>query len=427
MDSVTSAQYLNMKASFSRQGVDIDVAYRADGRVDYIYAVGRLLAVDRDDNIARMQSILPGITRAQQDEQPEVGDLALLSIDEVEGGNLSVPAAMDIIDDGYEENPALEGGEPWCTPDYIVHITKICPAGEPVVPSGYPIQPWPPPTSASDENSEENSGPRLLVLDTGLLQNLNPGQYPWLAGVTGDDDLLGPPLVPGGPPSIPQYAGHGTFAAGVARCMAPGATVYVGNHFTESGGERESVIIQKLEQLIHDQSPDVVCLPAGTYTRKNWQSLGFSAFRRRHPDITLVASAGNDSTNRDFYPAAFPWVVGVGALGTDQQNLAWFSNYGNSAKVYALGQGIVNAYATGVYTYHEPPKQPAKQDFHGMATWEGTSFSAPLVAGLIVDEMARNGVSAEDATKTVLTQAGHQAIPGVGPALFPPNAGPVPA
>ena len=92
-------------------------------------------------------------TRAQADEQPEVSDLALLSIDEVEGGNLSVPAAMDIIDDGYEENPALEGGEPWCTPDYIVHITKICPAGEPVVPSGYPIQPWPPPTSASDENT----------------------------------------------------------------------------------------------------------------------------------------------------------------------------------------------------------------------------------------------------------------------------------
>ena len=48
MDSVTSAQYLNMKASFSRQGIDIDVAYRQDGRVDYIYAVGRLLAVDRD-------------------------------------------------------------------------------------------------------------------------------------------------------------------------------------------------------------------------------------------------------------------------------------------------------------------------------------------------------------------------------------------
>ena len=61
-----------------------------------------------------------------------------------------------------------------------------------------------------------------------------------------------------------------------------------------------------------------------------------------------------------------------------------------------------------------------------MATWEGTSFSAPLVAGLIVDEMARNGVSAEDATKTVLEQARKEAIPGVGPALFPPNAGPLP-
>jgi subtilisin family serine protease len=201
--------------------------------------------------------------------------------------------------------------------------------------------------------------------------------------------------------------------------MAPGATVYVNNHFALSGGEREHVIIQKIEQLIAEQSPDVVNLSAGTYTRRNWNSLGFSNFPRRYPNIALVAAAGNDSTDRKFWPAAFPWAVSVGALGADQRNRAWFSNYGEWVDVYALGEGLVNAYATGEYTYQEPPKRPAKQTFGGMATWDGTSFSTPLVAGLIAAEMSRTGAFAPDAARAVLAEAGTQVITGVGPVLFP--------
>src|SRR5688572_3410391 len=118
------------------------------------------------------------------------------------------------------------------------------------------------------------------------------------------------------------------------KCTAPGARVHVTNHFTKSGGELEHVIIQKLEQLIQDQAPDVICLPAGTYTHNDVPSLPFSNFRQRHPDITLIAAAGNESTNRKFYPAAFPWAVAVGALGVDQRNRAWFSNYGDWVDVY---------------------------------------------------------------------------------------------
>ncbi len=418
MDRVTSAQYLTMKDSFSRENIDIEVAYTSAGDVDHIYNVGRLLAVERGDNVQRLQAALPGLRRADPSEQPGIGDLVLLSIDEAEDGNLTVSEALNLIDERLEDNPALAGDEPLVGPVHIVHITKICPAGEPEVPSGYPTQPWPRPRPAGRGHNSVLIG----VSDTGLLQDLDLTRHPWLARVDGEPDPLGPTL-PGGLPSIPQYAGHGTFVAGVAGCMAPEATVYVNNHFTKSGGELEHVIIQKLEQLIQEHSPHVISLSAGTYTHKNRPPLAFSHFHRRHPNITLVAAAGNNSTDRPFWPAAFDWTVSVAALGADQRHRAWFSNYGDWVDVYALGEGLVNAYATGEYTYHEPPKRPTKQTFDGMARWDGTSFSTPLVAGLIAAEISRTGVSAAEAKEAVLTAARAQEIKGVGPALLPGDMG----
>ncbi len=412
MDPVFDAQYLNMKHSFAREGTEIDVAYTPAGEVDYLYVADRLLAVDRDDNIPRLQAALPGLRRADQGEQPGIGDLVLLSTDGVDEGHLTVPEALDLLDERLgADNPALAGGEPLAAPVHVVHTAKLCAASEPGVPSGPAPQPWPAPRVAVAGQDRV----RLGVSDTGLWEQPDLARHPWLAGVQWESDQQGPALS-GGQPSIPHHAGHGTFVAGVARCMAPGATVYVGNHFPKSAGELEHVVVSRLEDLIQKQSPHLINFSAGTYTRKNWAPLSFSEFRRRHPDITLVAAAGNDSTTRKYWPAAFDWAVSVGALGADQQRRAWFSNHGVWVDVYALGEGLVNAFATGVYTYQEPPKRPAKQAFNGMATWDGTSFSAPLVAGLIAAEMARSDISASDAWQAVRTTA--QAISGVGPVLF---------
>ncbi len=403
-----------MKDSFNREGTEIEVAYTPAGDVHHIHAAGRLLAVDRDDNIQRLQAALPGL-RLAESGQPETGDLVLLPIEETQDGSLSVAEALDLIEERLGDgNPALAGEAPLATPVHVVHLARICPAGEPEVPSGYPAQPWPAPRQAT----EGGHGVRLGISDTGLLEDLDSARYPWLAGVDGEWDPLGPTLA-GGLQGIPEYAGHGTFMAGVAKTMAPTATVYVNNHFTLSGGVLEHVIIAKLEELIEEQSPDVVNLSAGTYTRNNWAPLAFTEFRRRHGEIALVAAAGNDSTDRKFWPAAFDWTVGVGALGADQQHRAWFSNHGDWVDVYALGEGMVNAYATGLYTYREPPKRPARQTFDGMARWDGTSFSTPLVAGLIADEISRTGSAAAVATQAVLARAREQAIKGVGPAVFP--------
>jgi hypothetical protein len=413
-DSVFSAQFLAMHDAFAGQGIRIEVAYTPVGRADYIYEAGRLLA--RASVAGRVLKALPGARRIKEPTFRGARSLTLLSIDDLQEGYLTVPQALDVIDTRLEIHGPAPDGFPLVTPVHILHIAdtvRTCPATEPEVPGccspGEPPAPCPPPAPAG------GAGVVIGVCDSGLLPTAGAGQ--WLAGATGQADPLGPQL-PSGRRAIPVYCGHGTFVAGVACTQAPEASVYVTRDFTMAGGQREWVIAQGLQELVSRKpAPQLVNLSAGSYTRNEWPLLSFSAFAGG--GITLVAAAGNDATHRKFYPAAFDWAVAVGALGADQLNRAWFSNYGHWVDVYTLGEGLVNAFAVGEYTYQEPPKRPATAVFDGLARWSGTSFAAPMMAGLIATQMTSAGASAADATQTLLEQARQQAIPGVGPVLFP--------
>ena len=441
MDPVFDAQYLPVKKKFAERGTEIEVAYSPDGTVDYIYVVDQLLA--RRDNIELLQGMLPGLDDVERDELRGLGDrqlpdgLAVLSIKDLHEGRFTVPEALDRLERLDErrrrlgeDNAGPTPGEPLATPVHVMHTAKLCAASEPGVPVGSPTQPSPP----VQGNRGDQDRVRLVISDTGLLENFLPEsldveRYPWLEGVDGDHqrpDRLGrilPPDLPGIPQegelqSIPFEAGHGTFVAGVARSMAPRASVYVGNHFTMAGAALEYEVISGLDELIPVQAPHVINLSAGTYTRKDLPLLSFSDFRQRY-DIPLVAAAGNDSTCRPFWPAAFDWAIGVGAFGGDEQNLAYFSNYGDWVNVYSLGEGLINAYATGVYTYREPPKRPTQQVFRGMARWDGTSFAAAVVSGNFAAEIARGGGPAQQAWARVSQSA--REIRGVGRYVAPGN------
>ena len=86
-----------------------------------------------------------------------------------------------------------------------------------------------------------------------------------MSDVTGVEEPLGPTL-PDGLQSIPKYAGHGTFVRWCRQMHGAWSHDICNSHFTMSGAVEEDSLIQALDELIQDQSPDLLSLFAGVYT-----------------------------------------------------------------------------------------------------------------------------------------------------------------
>jgi subtilisin family serine protease len=283
-----------------------------------------------------------------------------------------------------------------------------CPATEPQ--EVYDPKPYPPvcPGKGGD-------GVRIYVADTGIVKD-TVAKSPWLTGVDGDDD---PFIAADG--TILHYGGHGTFVAGVIRSMAPGAEIVVKNVFDTAGSALESDFVPKLNEGFA-YGAEIFHITVASPTRGNLPLMAFEAWMehlRQHKGVVCVVPAGNNDERKPCWPGAFAGIVSVGALSTDWRSRAYFSNYGGPVDVYAPGQNLVNAFATGSYTCEVDPFKGEVRKFSGLAQWSGTSFSTPIVTGLIAARMARTGESGQEAAAALLAQARAQAVPGVGPVLLP--------
>jgi thermitase len=91
--------------------------------------------------------------------------------------------------------------------------------------------------------------------------------------------------------------------------------------------------------------------------------------------LVIVAGAGNDGTTTQFYPAAYPNVISVGAFDEDGRR-ASFSNYGSWVDISAPGNVILSSYPMFQCALANVPGDT------GCYTWlSGTSMATPHVSG----------------------------------------------
>jgi Subtilase family len=234
-------------------------------------------------------------------------------------------------------------------------------------------------------------------------------------GPAAGDPLLG---------ELNDATGHGTFISGIVRQAAPDArvlslrimhsddVVYEGDLLcalalladriaaAEDGGMAEMVDVVSLSLGYFDESAADV-----TYSSGLWQVIQVLL----DLGVAVVAAAGNYSTSRRFYPAAFSLqpspvpVISVGALNPNGSK-ALFSDGGRWVRAWAAGAAVVSSYPDdvngsltaqvrvrarrdGLGRGDGPPDDREgldPDDFSGgFAVWSGTSFAAPLIAAQI--------------------------------------------
>ncbi len=184
-----------------------------------------------------------------------------------------------------------------------------------------------------------------------------------------------------------DQAGHGTHCAGVVASLhtgagmcggAPDANIYSLKVFP---GGHISDLVRAVEWCIRNDM-DVISMSLGSQAPSDiLASVLHDAYDR---GITCVAASGNSNTHVA-YPAAFPNVIAVGAIGhfgtfPDDSGHAlrvgramdWgrqlfsasFTNYGPELNVCAPGVAILSSVP------------------QGFAAWDGTSMACPMVSAL---------------------------------------------
>ncbi|MDU0288116.1 S8 family peptidase [Saccharothrix longispora] len=244
----------------------------------------------------------------------------------------------------------------------------------------------------------QGKGVTVGVLDTGVSKTAEADHPLWLKGA----------FLPRADEVDAAYAhddvfaaegGHGTFVMGVVRQAAPGVRLDPERALDPAGLGTEEDFFRALTSF--DERVQVVNTSMGCFTLDDVASEPVRRAVAQLPaDVVVVASAGNQGTNRPSWPAALSGVTAVAAVAQERDGTrspACYSNHGHWVDACAVG----NRTSTFLKGRWQLPGLPAEV-YDRFAYWLGTSFAAPHVAGRIAETMTTFGLSAVDARAKLL-------------------------
>ncbi|MEU9479955.1 S8/S53 family peptidase [Streptomyces sp. NPDC048191] len=448
----------------------VPLAMGPDDDAHFLYEKGVVLARDGEEarivedavraHFTATEGLVPEHVRRDGPETNRTG-VTRIRTGEPGAGDDTVPHALRALREAEDRRGRRLVGR-----NHVVHIAvNACPGDEPV-PVARTRQANP---AAAEGRYDADSAVGVLVIDTGLVHD--HGGYPLLAHTTGDAQ----PAETDADGVLRQYAGHGTFIAGILAAVAPNTRVTVRDTLSDAGAILESEFGARLFEAVDEGGwPDIISLSAGTTTDGTDGLIGLDAFMRelREQRTLLVAAAGNNSSNAPFWPAAYAGrpeyadsVLSVGALSADGESESCFSNHGPWVRVFAPGERLTSAltgFDTPVpYIYQHSTYEacrfgydysctcqfprhtgalsegrestgakPHQVMFDGLAQWSGTSFATPAVVGLVAAHMTAHGERDPRAARDHLLAAATDSAEVRGArvtVLRPPTWRPVPA
>jgi hypothetical protein len=170
--------------------------------------------------------------------------------------------------------------------------------------------------------------------------------------------------------------GHGTAVAALAAGFAPDApgvapaANILSLRVTSADGTSDIFTLSQAILAAVDAGAQIINISMGGYAT-NGTLVSAIDYATTHGTV-IVAAAGNDQAAQLTWPAADPRVISVGAVDAVEQQVM-FSNSGPQLQMTAPGYEVQSAWLDGQ-----------------RALLDGTSFSAPIVAGAIAAVMSEN-------------------------------------
>ena len=170
---------------------------------------------------------------------------------------------------------------------------------------------------------------------------------------------------------------HGVYVAGVAGATANNNFQLAGTGFNckivplkiESGGQ----LIGGYESIFYAANHGFDVVNCSWGSPNSWSKYGQDVvqYATVTKNCLVVAAAGNDNSNKLWYPASFDWVLSVGGINQNKEKWVQNSNEGSTYNDYV----DVMAPSVDIFRLQNGGGSILQQG-------KGTSFSAPMVSGI---------------------------------------------